>query len=52
MKFSEYESDDMVIDEKNEQLARDNKCMCFVYFTMYEIMFVALSPNYHIARVS
>ena len=50
--FSEYESDDMVVDENDEQSAQGNKVMCFVYFTMYRMMLVALTPNYHIAPVS
>ena len=50
--FGEYESDDMVVDENDEQSAQGNKIMCFVYFTMYEMMLVALTPNYHIALVS
>lgn len=25
--------------------------MCFVYFTMYGMMLVALTPNYHIAAI-
>ncbi|WMV18367.1 hypothetical protein MTR67_011752 [Solanum verrucosum] len=32
--------------------SQDNKVMCVVYFTMYEMMLVALTPNYHIAPVS
>ena len=54
----------MVVDENDEQSAQGNKVMCFVYFTMYEMMqhfvyfmmyemmLVALTPNYHIALVS
>ena len=50
--FSEYESDDMVVDENDEQSAQGNKVMCFVYFTLYGMMLVALTPNYHIGPVS
>jgi len=49
--FSEYESADMVVDENDKQSAQGNKVMCFVYFTMYGMMLVALTPNYHIALV-
>ena len=45
-------NDNMVIDENDDQSAQDNKVMCFVNFTMYEMMLVALTPNYHIALVS
>lgn len=24
--------------------------MCFVYFTMYDMIFVAITPSYHIAQ--
>ncbi|KAI7730029.1 hypothetical protein M8C21_019980 [Ambrosia artemisiifolia] len=27
-------------------------CMCFIYFTLYGMMLVALTPNYHIAAVT
>ncbi|KAG5586189.1 hypothetical protein H5410_046623 [Solanum commersonii] len=47
--FSEY---DMVVDENDEQSTQGNKVMCFVYYTMYGMMLVALSPNYRIAPVS
>ena len=33
--FSEYESDDMVIDKNDEQSGHGNKVMCFIYFTIY-----------------
>ncbi|KAG5583946.1 hypothetical protein H5410_044380 [Solanum commersonii] len=42
----------MVVDENDKQLAQGNKVMCFVYFTMYGMILVALTPNYHIAPVS
>ena len=42
----------MIIDENDEQSAQDNKAMCFVYFMMYEMILVALTPNYHITIVS
>ncbi|KAG5629707.1 hypothetical protein H5410_001424 [Solanum commersonii] len=47
-----YESDDMVVDKNDEQSAQGNKVICFVYFTMYGMMLVALTPNYRIAPVS
>ncbi|XP_024991416.1 pleiotropic drug resistance protein 2-like isoform X2 [Cynara cardunculus var. scolymus] len=27
-------------------------CMCFIYFTLYGMMLVALTPNYHIAAIT
>lgn len=45
-------NDNMVIDENDEQSTQDNKIMYFVYFTMYEMILVALISNYHIALVS
>lgn len=27
-------------------------CMCFTYFTLYGMMLVALTPNYHIAAIT
>ncbi len=42
----------MVVDENDEQSTHGNKVMCFVYFTIYGMMLVALTPNYHIALVS
>ena len=39
----------MVVDENDEQAAQGNKVMCFVYFTIYGMILVALTPKYHIA---
>lgn len=50
--FSEYKSDDMVTDENDEQSTRGNRVMCFIYFTMYGMKFVALTPNNHIDPMS
>ncbi|KAJ0718449.1 putative ABC-type Fe(3+) transporter [Helianthus annuus] len=27
-------------------------CMCFIYFTLYGMMLIALTPNYHIAAIT
>lgn len=39
--FNEYDSDDMVVDEKDKQSTQGDKVMCFVYFIMYGMMLVA-----------
>ena len=41
----------MIVDENDEKLTQGNKIMCFVYFTMYGMILVALAPNYHITLV-
>lgn len=38
----------MLVDENDNQSTHGNKVMRFIYFTMYGMILVALTPNYHI----
>lgn len=45
-------NDDMVINENDEQSVQNKKVICFIYFTIYEIMLVALTLIYHTTLMS